>query len=239
MNNWFYRFMKRLFYRGGDILYALFPKRQVLKICCGLTSILRTVTWRLACRYYGCGIVRYRGGIEKFVVAHIKEGDRVLDIGCAEGYLTRLIAKKAKRVVALEIDRRYIDAIDKSEECFRNVEFIVGDAFEMDFREKFDVIVLVHTIEHMAKSDRLLKRLSAIAKKIIIETPDPESDWISKLLEDLGIVELGDEKHVELFSHDSLKERLERNGWKDVTAYEGYGAVRVVARSETMGDVRN
>jgi 2-polyprenyl-3-methyl-5-hydroxy-6-metoxy-1,4-benzoquinol methylase len=214
-------------------MYAIFPKKPLLKFYCYLTYVLRTVTWRLACKYYGPSVVRYRGGIDEFVLSQISGEDRVLDVGCAEGYLSGIIAARARSVVGVDIDRNYVENIDKTVKEMKNTRFIVGDILGMEFDEKFDVAVLVHAIEHMEKSDAILKKLSTVARKIVVETPSEESDWVAEVLEDVGIEDIGDDKHVRLYNDHFLKEELERNGWTDVVPSRGPGVVRAVARSKT------
>lgn len=231
MSNFFEKLFRSISYHTSDVVYAILPKRTALKMYGWLTNITRAITWRLACRYYGSGVIRYRGDIADFVLAEINEGDLVIDVGCAEGNLASLAAAKARGVVGVDVDKRYIDNIDRGARELKNVKFIVGDVSAIDFKEVFDVAILIHAIEHMPDSGKILRKLSGIARKIVVETPNPDSDWVLRLLKDLGIDDLGDEKHFQLFSCKTLKEALENNGWVDVIASMGDGVVRAVARS--------
>lgn len=234
MNNMFDRCMKSFLYRTADLLYATFPKKQVLKFYCNLANVLRPVAWKLACRYYGPGIIKYRGGIDDFILSEIGKDDLVIDVGCAEGRLTSLSAAKARSVVGVDMDKRYIDNIDKKIRDLKNVKFILGDVSDIEFNEIFDTAILVHAIEHMPDSPGILKKISGISRKIIIETPDPDSDCISKILNDLGVHDLGDDKHFELFNRDTLKGLLEKSGWGDVSVSTGDGVVRAIAHSVSL-----
>ncbi len=62
--------------------------------------------------------------------ANLNENDVVLEIGAGNGILTKRIAKIAK-VIAIEIDRKFIEKLKK----IRNVEVIHGDALKIDFNE--------------------------------------------------------------------------------------------------------
>ena len=198
-----------------------------------MTYLFRLITWRLACRYYGTDVTRYRGGIDDFILSHISPGDRVLDVGCADGRLTRIIADKAGKAVGLDINKVCAGEIYNGPGC-KKIGFMTGDVATSEFKERFDVAVLVHTIEHLKDSGLALRRLSGYARKIVIETPDCESDWIFKLLKDLGVEALGDETHVKLYDGDSLKRELEKNGWTGVTLFKGYNMVRAVAYSKFL-----
>ena len=221
---------KSLRYRASDIAYAVLPRRQVIKAYGYFTYTLNAITWRLMGRYYGSGGVLYRGGVVDFVLSHVQEGERVLDIGCAEGYLTLPISKKAGAVVGIDIEQRYIDSIDTRDFC--NTTFIRGDALTAHFDGTFDVAVAVHTLEHVKEAPALLRRLSAIARRIIVETPAERSDWLTQMLNDMRIDDLGDDTHYALYGRDSLKTLLEANGWHDVSAWEERGLVRALGRSE-------
>lgn len=231
MKNIFDRCTKSFLYRTSGLLYAIFPKKPVLRFYCNLANVLRPVAWRLACRYYGPEIIKYRGGIGDFILSEVGKDDLVIDVGCAEGSLTSLAAAKVRAVVGVDMDKRYIDSIDKRIQGLKNVKFIRGDVLDIDFNEIFDVAILVHAIEHMPDCARVLRKLSEMSRKIIIETPDPDSDCISKILKDLGVHDLGDDKHFELFNRETLKAILEKNGWGEVAVSTGDGVVRAVARS--------
>jgi len=234
MSDLFWKAVKSFLFRSSELLYGFLPRRAVLKFYAYLAYIFRAIAWRAACRFYGPRMAQYRGDISSFILSNIDAGSSVLDTGCAEGNLTRLIASKAGRVVAVDIDKGYLDMIDKNDVRLKNARFIAGDIMDIDFGEIFDVAVLVHTIEHLPDPDAVLRKLARIARKLIVETPDEESDWLTKILRDLGIDELGDDKHTKLYDDVSLTAALERNGWRDVVAFKGYGVVRAVSRSKAV-----
>ena len=73
--------------------------------------------------------------------ANITKKDVVLEIGSGKGILTNKLARKAKKVIAIEIDKKLFDSLQ--EQVFDNVELIHGDAVEIDFNDliKFNKIV--------------------------------------------------------------------------------------------------
>ncbi len=64
-------------------------------------------------------------------LAELDEGDTVFEIGAGNGLLTRLIAEKAGRVIAVEKDPDLVDHLLSTQ--LENVEVIRGDALEMEF----------------------------------------------------------------------------------------------------------
>lgn len=61
-------------------------------------------------------------------IADINKEDRVLEIGSGLGFLTVALAKKAKEVIAIEIDERFKPYLNKLP---KNVELIYGDAYRL------------------------------------------------------------------------------------------------------------
>jgi 16S rRNA (adenine1518-N6/adenine1519-N6)-dimethyltransferase len=74
--------------------------------------------------------------INKIVDASsIKHNETILEIGAGLGNLTLKIAEYAHRVVAVEIDKRFIPIIQQAISKFNNIELIQGDILELDLGE--------------------------------------------------------------------------------------------------------
>jgi len=73
--------------------------------------------------------------------ANITHDDIVLEIGPGHGILTKLLAERAKKVVAIEIDKNLFSNLKNS--LPDNVELFNGDALKLDFEilPKFNKIV--------------------------------------------------------------------------------------------------
>jgi 16S rRNA (adenine1518-N6/adenine1519-N6)-dimethyltransferase len=81
-----------------------------------------------------------RNALERVVAAgELKAGDGVLEIGPGLGALTREIAARCRRVVAVEIDRRLADALEREtlSGC-DNVEVVRADFLALDLRRLLD-----------------------------------------------------------------------------------------------------
>ena len=68
--------------------------------------------------------------------ADVGPGDQVLEIGPGLGIMTRVLARKADRVVAIELDRDLAAALPGLVPA--NVEIIQGDALDFDPASRFD-----------------------------------------------------------------------------------------------------
>ncbi|TMC47528.1 MAG: class I SAM-dependent methyltransferase [Chloroflexi bacterium] len=101
---------------------------------------------------------RRRRGYTRLVIASgIHPGDRLLDVGCGTGYLTRLVADAAAPDgTALGIDPS-LQALERARRSRRptNCSFAVGTAEALDATEgAFDVVVSSLAIHHIPEGAR-------------------------------------------------------------------------------------
>ncbi|WP_349682090.1 16S rRNA (adenine(1518)-N(6)/adenine(1519)-N(6))-dimethyltransferase RsmA [Methanosarcina sp. UBA5] len=72
--------------------------------------------------------------------AELGPEDVVLEIGAGIGNLTERLARKAKKVIAIELDPALVKVLHDRFEKVENIEIIAGDALKVDFPE-FDKVV--------------------------------------------------------------------------------------------------
>jgi ubiquinone/menaquinone biosynthesis C-methylase UbiE len=100
---------------------------------------------------YESGIVKLTAGkiaeVYEKILDHVKEGSKVLDLGCGPGTLAVLCAKKGAQVVAIDFSDEMITfATEKSqqEEVSDNITFIQGDITQLTSllpERRFDLII--------------------------------------------------------------------------------------------------
>ncbi len=81
-------------------------------------------------------------------LAEIEATDRVLDVGCATGYSSAVLARLAGSVVALEEDRALVAAAAQSLAAFSNVKVVNGLLMTgWPLAEPYDVILMQGAVE--------------------------------------------------------------------------------------------
>jgi 16S rRNA (adenine1518-N6/adenine1519-N6)-dimethyltransferase len=69
--------------------------------------------------------------------AEIHAGDQVLELGAGTGVLTRELAKRARRIVAVELEREMLSLLAKTTHNYRNIEIMERNLLYVDPKEIF------------------------------------------------------------------------------------------------------
>ena len=88
------------------------------------------------------------------------QGQRVLDLGCGEGYGAHLLAQHAKQVVAVDKDKNTIQQA-KQKYDLPNLDFYIQDVSQLHkyFPDAFDVVCCFHLIEHLRIPEYFLEEV--------------------------------------------------------------------------------
>lgn len=108
----------------------------------------------------------------KEISKFIKSG-KVLEIGCSTGLMLSLLQKKGFNVKGVEISKKAAEAAAK-----RGIEVTVAPFEKMKFNEKFDVIILNHTLEHLEDPVKTLEKAKSILTPkgyLMIDLPNFDS----------------------------------------------------------------
>jgi len=169
---------------------------------------------------------REHGGHER-LLALAGHPERVLDVGCAGGYLSKRFAEQGATVIGIELDEEA--AAQAREFCD---ELHIGDVetMELPFEEgSFDAIVCGDLIEHLRDPVAFLRRIRPFLRRggrLVLTTPNV-ANWAMRFgllagrwrYTERGIL---DRTHTHLFTKKTLEEALELAGYEilafDVTA---------------------
>lgn len=106
-------------------------------------------------------------------------GKRILDLGCGEGYNSRIMAKKEAKVIGIDFSRRIIDlAIQMEEMDNLGIEYHVLDACNMHiFRdESFDIVACFMALQDIDDYESAVKETSRVLKgqgRFVFVIPHP------------------------------------------------------------------
>ncbi len=104
----------------------------------------------------------------RYLIANsfVSRGDTVIDVACGCGYGSRILARKAKKVIGYDKDEEAI-AFAKKYHCLSNIKYKKADLEKISFPE-CDVCVSISTIEHLKNFKKFLKKIKDATRKYII-----------------------------------------------------------------------
>jgi len=108
--------------------------------------------------------------------ANLSSDDVVVEIGPGKGVLTELLAKKCKKVIAIELDERMVEFIKNKFSGIKNVEIIHGDILKINLPE------LVHGQQFTVHGYKVIANLpyyiTSPIIRLLLETEFPPSEMI-------------------------------------------------------------
>jgi 2-polyprenyl-3-methyl-5-hydroxy-6-metoxy-1,4-benzoquinol methylase len=105
--------------------------------------------------------------------AWLPSGQRLLEIGCSAGYLTRFFKDKTDRIVGFDIN---FPALQSAKERNREHSVICGSVEKLPFLDdSFDAIVMLEVIEHIDSDVAAVNEVRRVLKPggtLILSTPN-------------------------------------------------------------------
>ena len=138
----------------------------------------------------------------------------ILDIGSGRGFVLYYLKKyfKFEKAIGIQISRNACEFSRKR----LGLEIIEKDFLDIQFgEEKFDLISMTHVLEHVARPERHIEKISRILNdrgQLIIEVPNFNS-W-TRALTGRHWLGLDLDYHVTFFTPDSLYSLLKKYGFK-------------------------
>lgn len=114
-------------------------------------GLMSSQVWRDDPRRLVFVLARY-----KFVAKMLAGLSKVLEVGCADGFGTRLVRQEVPHVVASDFDPVFIGRNRAANSKRWPVDFRVHDMLAGPLAEKFDAVYAVDVIEHIPQEQELL-----------------------------------------------------------------------------------
>jgi SAM-dependent methyltransferase len=171
------------------------------------------------------GAIDYDGGVHAkhrltgyhdFFVERIRQGERVLDVGCGKGELAHDIAERAGAVVVAVDASPWMLQFARERFAHPRISFVQADALEFVPEEPVQVAVLSNVLEHIEQRVELLRALRerAGAGRLLIRVPVLDRDWTVPLRREVGLPHFSDPEHKVEYDPQLLREELAAAGWE-------------------------
>jgi trans-aconitate 2-methyltransferase len=129
---------------------------------------------------------RHHKILELLVANGMRDGMRVLEVGCGIGTVTGLIAAKVPngQLTALDLSPTSVEQARKALAHLPHVELLVADAVTASLKGHYDRIVLPDVLEHIpldrhAALFARVRDLMSPGALILVHSPDPfYADWL-------------------------------------------------------------
>jgi 2-polyprenyl-3-methyl-5-hydroxy-6-metoxy-1,4-benzoquinol methylase len=143
----------------------------------------------------------------KFVAKMLSGYNRVLEIGCADGFPTRIVAQAVRSLVAVDFDEALIANAREQHLDQWPIDLRVHDIMDAPVDDVFDACFALDVIEHVPRrrEDRFLKNICHSLTDtgvLLIGTPSLESQKLASRQSREG--------HVNCKSGDDLKATLQK-----------------------------
>lgn len=151
-------------------------------------------------------------------------GGAVLEIGCAEGTVTSMLARRADRVVGLDVCEEAVDRLRRRQ--LANVEARVGLIEEFEPAETFDWVVASEVLEHLRRpADAIARCLGWLRPGGSLLLSSPDGSWEGDAIEHLHVFNLESwcsmlvRAGARAFRVCRIKDRKGRDRWLGAEVY--------------------
>jgi SAM-dependent methyltransferase len=149
-----------------------------------------------------------------FFVKRLRPGERVLDIGCGNGFLAHDMAEKGGALVTgVDLSPENI-RIARERFAHPRVTYIHGDALTDLPEGEYETIVLSNVLEHLPDRAAFLRgaRAALRPERFLIRVPLFERDWRVPLKKELGLEWRLDSTHETEYTLESFALEMETAG---------------------------
>ena len=143
-------FLLSFFYKLDKIVFL--KNKTKLKLYLDLEWIFNRLSHEYSFKNYQYDIHPIRLYSVEFITKNISNSEKILDLGCKQGDIARIISSKAKYVLGIDYDENAIPHAKQKHKDIENLQFICTEAYTYldNTDEKFDILILSHILEHLA-----------------------------------------------------------------------------------------
>jgi len=186
-----------------------------LRFLFNLDAALYPVQGQLAVAYGAGTHTKHRHtNYHEFFASRIRQGERVLDLGCGIGAVAYSIASNTgAQVVGVDLNANNI-ARARQDYAHPMVQYHVGDIRQEFPSGLYDVVVLSNVLEHLQQRPAMLRRISTTVQpsRFLIRVPISERDWRVPLKRELGIEWRLDHTHYVEYTQETFADELAAAG---------------------------
>jgi len=135
----------------------------------------------------------------KFVSKMLEGLDRVVEVGCGDGFGAPIVAQSVKQLICTDIDDGTLKDDTERSAMFKNIRFEYFDFRQKAYSDPVDAAYFVDVIEHIypAEEDTFLTNIACSLKAhgiVLIGTPNIEADKYASEFSRFGHINLKDHK---------------------------------------------
>jgi hypothetical protein len=140
----------------------------------------------------------------KFVAKLLEGKESVLEVGCGDGFFSRIVRQHVGRLHAVDVNRKYIGSLYRNHpktskwRIWANDWDIMGGPLS-----GFDAVYCLDVFEHIEDEDTLLRNLSCCAPVCVVGCPSLESQQYASEISKL--------EHVNCKSKEGLREVMAKH----------------------------
>ena len=163
----------------------------------------------------------------EFVLKQVPSGcENALEIGCGTGAFARELARRCRRVVAIDLSSQMIRVAQERSREFSNLDFRVADAMTYDFPQShFDFICSIATLHHLQQRELLMKIKDALKPGgvlVILDLVRSES-LVERMFDAVGLAVSGS---LRLIHNGRLQPPREvRKAWEQHGKHDHYSSL--------------
>lgn len=155
---------------------------------------------------------------DKFISKIVKQGRKLLDVGCGYGDFLVKMQKTDWDVYGIE---PFSDAVKVGRKRIGEYRILKGELPKIKFRSKnFDVVTLWHVLEHLPNPSIYISKIHTLLNKkgyLVVEVPNLDSFLLSIFGNNYNW--LSTTEHVFIYSKKGVKKLLKDNGFSVLQVY--------------------